>query len=90
MCLGKSLIALSICLMSGAVLADSGTTEAGDTQAKSRNDPDRVVCRTENEIGSLVHKKKTCMTVAQWREVSAQTGNAMEKNTAQNAKPGGG
>ena len=84
------LLAISLSLMGAAAQADSGTTPSAQTQQpKSRNDPDRMVCRTEYEIGSLVHKTKTCMTVAQWRELSAQTGAATEKYQAQNAKPGG-
>lgn len=83
-------LAISLCLIGTAALADSGTTPPAETQqAKSRNDPDRMVCRTEYEIGSLVHKTKTCMTVAQWRDLSAQTGTATEKYQAQNGKPGG-
>ena len=82
-------IALGIALAasSTAALAESATDSSG---TKPRNDPDRVVCRTENEIGSLVHKRKTCLTIAQWRELSSETGNNMEKREALGAKPGGG
>jgi len=87
---GTPVLTISLCLMGATAQADSGTSPSVQTQqTKSRNDPDRMVCRTEYEIGSLVHKTKTCMTVAQWRELSAQTGAATEKYQAQNAKPGG-
>lgn len=85
-----ALIALALGSANAAALADSTTaTPAQPQTTKARNDPDRLVCRTENEIGSLVHKRKTCLTVAQWRELSAETGRSLEKREALRSGPGG-
>lgn len=87
----NALIALALCSASAAALADRTTATPNQPQTtKSRNDPDRMVCRTETEIGSLVHKRKTCLTVAQWRELSAETGRGVEKREAlRSGGPGG-
>lgn len=83
------IVALGVALALGSTAG--WAADANDSKTtKPRNDPDRVVCRTENEIGSLVHKRKTCLTIAQWRELSSETGNNMEKREALGAKPGGG
>lgn len=58
--------------------------------AKSSKDPNRIICRTDDEIGSRIHKKRICLTAAQWRDVSHESGFATERKEALVAKPGGG
>lgn len=58
--------------------------------AKSSKDPNRIICRTDDEIGSRIHKRKICMTAAQWRDVSHESGLATERREALVSKPGGG
>lgn len=43
---------------------------------------ERLICHEDNEIGSLVHKKKLCMTAAQWRQVTAENAGEFERHTA--------
>jgi hypothetical protein len=62
----------------------------GSSSSSARNkDPNRMICRTEEQIGSRVQKRRTCMTAAQWKDVSAEANRNLEKNTAQLPKPGG-
>lgn len=56
--------------------------------AKDSKD-ERVVCRTQAETGSRLAKKKICMTVAEWRDLSFRQGQALDKRTAELPKPGG-
>lgn len=36
--------------------------------AKTRDNHDRMVCKYDNEPGSRLVRRKTCLTAAQWRE----------------------
>jgi hypothetical protein len=47
------------------VFEDSSPPAAKTASAKS--DLDKVVCRTEDEIGSRLRAHKVCMTVEQWK-----------------------
>jgi len=79
-------------LVAGAVALAPFTALAEDTVAPAKPlDPSqRVVCRTENEIGSRLHKIKTCKTVAEWRDAASDAANLFEKHNALVAKGGGG
>lgn len=87
-----------LALIAGATQANAQTSvsQAGPQAApsaaapKSRNDPNRIICRTDDEIGSRVHKRKICMTAAQWNDVSHESGFATERKEALVSKPGGG
>ena len=62
------------------------------SQADNKDD-NRVVCRREVPIGSLIASRKVCLTKAQWEE-RATRGNdearrQMEENAARNATPSG-
>ena len=39
---------------------------------KARSDLDKVVCRTQEEIGSRLQNHKVCMTVDQWKVYAQQ------------------
>lgn len=60
-----------------AVPASDAATAAGTAQAvkiTDKNHPDYVRCRSEQVIGSLAKRKKTCLTNREWEEI-ARTGN---------------
>ena len=55
------------------LLASVATTaNAGHSSDKSLRDPNRVVCRTEDVVGSRLQTKKTCMTAMQWDQMEQQ------------------
>lgn len=59
---------LLVCL---ALTASSGAVLAADVQApaaESVANADKMICKKEGETGSLVKRRKTCMTAAQWRD----------------------
>lgn len=89
----NSLLALALLSLAAPVAAEDPaqpTTTSDQSTAKKRdNSADRMICRTEDEIGSHLRKKKICMTAAQWRDVSFQSGQQVDKRTAEQPKPGG-
>lgn len=63
------------------------------TQAKPQADPlDKIVCRTEEGLGSRLNKKKVCMSLRDWKEQAddsrAET-ERMQQMHAQQMKPDG-
>lgn len=72
--------------------ATPAAATAPTTVAKAlpANDVNRVVCRTEDVLGSRLKKQKTCMTLGQWRDVSRQSGDWLEKRTSMKGSMGGG
>ncbi len=56
-------------------------TAAPATQTAATADPmDKVVCKREEETGSLVKKKKkVCATRRQWEALAAKTREAMDQ-----------
>lgn len=73
-------------VMTAALLA-TGLPAMADTpattEAAPENPGDRVVCRTETEIGSRLHRRRICMTLNQWREVGQRSGQAVERRSTQ-------
>ena len=79
----RSLIALAFAAGAAPLLAeDTGTTVVKDPANE------RLVCRTQAETGSRLSKKKICMTVSEWRELSFRQGQSIDKRTAELPKPG--
>lgn len=83
------LTAVLLWTASAAAAADPAPVAAA-APAKPESKLNRVVCRTDDEIGTRVAKRKICMTVAQWREVGKQSGDWLDHRTGTLAKPGGG
>ena len=53
-----------------------------------RSDPDYVRCRSEPIIGSLVRKRKICMTNSEWEQY-ARAGNADSRGFLDDIAKGG-
>jgi hypothetical protein len=45
--------------------------------------PERMICREDNAIGSLLKKERTCMTSSQWKEQGHRQGMELERTEAQ-------
>ena len=77
-------------ILSGSipVLADEPAPKKEDVKKEDPNQ--RVVCHTDTDIGSRLRKSRTCMTVAQWRELNDQAGAATERKEVQTMLRGGG
>ena len=42
-------------------------------------DPNRVICRTEQQIGSRLSKIKRCHTAAEWSEIKRENRRVIDK-----------
>ena len=66
-----ALIAAALLIIPSPVLAqivfdDSPPPAAPAKGAKSKNDVDKVVCRTQDTLGSRLQAHQVCMTKSQW------------------------
>lgn len=48
-------------------------------------DPNKVICKTEDVIGSRLQTKKTCLTAQQWEDMNRETRQTVDR--VQNYKP---
>lgn len=80
--LTTTLIAATLVLVTTPAFAEDKPANTTAPAAKKEDPGDRIVCRTEEEIGSRLRKKKTCLTVAQWRELSARSGMKTDEMTS--------
>lgn len=84
MTITRSLIAVALIASATPLVAEETQPAAAIDKAK-----DKVVCRTQTETGSRLNKKKICMTLAEWRDLSFRQGQSIEKRTAELPRPGG-
>jgi hypothetical protein len=53
---------------------------AAQASAKLQNNPlDKIVCRTEEALGSRLNKKKVCMTMREWKDQADNSRDATER-----------
>jgi hypothetical protein len=65
--------ALVMALATPAIAAD----DKAQDQSAAQDVKEKKICRTETVTGSLVAKRRTCMTKAQWDELAANTRKTM-------------
>ncbi len=82
------LATLSVLSLSAPAFAQ-GAAPADGAQKRKEDEGKKVICRSEDRIGTRVQKRKICMTRDEWRQVSTESNMAIEKSTAQLARPGG-
>ena len=67
----------------GAVLvATAAIAQAASDTAGSRgpdNDPNRMICETQSEIGSRLSRRRICRTRAEWEAHRAETRKVTER-----------
>ena len=53
----------------------------------AKDNPDRIICETQEQIGSRIASKKICMTASQWKEHEAAVHSQLDqqKSTVQGA-----
>jgi hypothetical protein len=72
---------LAIVLLAAAP-AGAGTQANSTTQPPAQtavNPLDKIICRTEEGLGSRLDRKRVCMTVRQWKEQSEDSRQALER-----------
>ena len=55
----------------------------------AKDDSKRIICQTEQKIGSRLASKRVCMTAAQWKERELQTRRDLDQLHT-NTQPTGG
>jgi hypothetical protein len=85
--MNKTKVLFAISMLSLASSAVAQATQ--DTPKKPKGDPNRIICRTEDEIGSRIKKVRICLTAAEWRARAQNIGTDIEKREAAIAKTGG-
>ena len=83
-------LTMMACLTLAVGTAHAQTTPApADATATPKKDASqRLICHEDNEIGSIVHKKRICLTAAQWRQANQETGQEFERHVAQRSGAG--
>lgn len=69
-----------------AVAGASASDGAEATKAKSASDPNRVICRRVETIGSRLGSKRICQTAAQWAAQEAENRQDIERRQTTNWK----
>ena len=69
-----------IVILLAAAAPASAQAPAAQSAAKPQINPlDRIVCRTEEGLGSRLNKKKVCMTMREWKDQADDSRNATER-----------
>lgn len=72
---------VSIALVAAFAFSTAAFAEEA-TEKQDKNDPNRMICKAEEEIGSRLRSKKTCMTAAQWKEQRRLSRMEIDRNQA--------
>lgn len=68
-----------VMLVGAACVAAAGLTAANAATTSKKNDGDKVICRTIDELGSRLASKRVCLTRNQWREQQQMERQNLEK-----------
>ncbi|WP_414901003.1 hypothetical protein ACMT1E_13990 [Sphingomonas flavalba] len=74
-------------LVAGALLVPGTAFAAKDKPGDAgKKDPNRVICRTETDIGSRLSRSRQCYTAAEWQQIRRE--QRMMIDRAQQSKTG--
>jgi hypothetical protein len=80
----KSLV--SVALVAALSISSAALASDASTDKKDAKDPDRMICKAEEQTGSRLAKKKTCMTAAEWKETRRVQRMEIDRSQANNYK----
>lgn len=72
-------------ILSAALLSSASPTMLA---AKETN-KEKLICKREKQIGSMVRAKKTCLTKAEWDDMAAQSREEVNRAQRATSYPGG-
>ncbi len=77
----KTFLALALLLVGTAQPAFAQTAASQPRAAKSTSADklDKIVCQTEESLGSRLNVKRVCKTVREWREEAEGSREALER-----------
>jgi hypothetical protein len=78
-------LALSVAIAASMTFSSGGFAQ--DEGAKASKDPGRLICKAEEQTGTRIAKKKTCMTAVQWKEQRRTSRLEIDKHQANRYKP---
>jgi hypothetical protein len=70
---------MSLLLLTLAVAGVDSGTAGGATAAPKKPAKERLVCRTQERLGTRLGGKRVCNTKAEWAEIEAQSGAAVRE-----------
>ena len=74
------LVSIAIVLAAAAPAIAQTSPAPPAPQAKPQINPlDRIICRTEEGLGSRLNRKKVCMSVREWKEQAEDSRDAVER-----------
>jgi hypothetical protein len=88
----KAVLATGLLLSVTPALAQTQAADNSQQTSKPATNPDKVICESQQQIGSRIATKKVCMTAQQWKEHAAQIRQQLDSEHVgtQNAgSPGG-
>lgn len=68
-----------------SAVALAAVTAGAAPPAKGKDDSNKVICRTVQDIGSRLNKSRACHTKAEWAELRRQTRENVQR--IQDARP---
>lgn len=78
----KTLVLLAIALPVGAYAqapAANPSAKPVELAQVAKGDPNRMVCRSEDTIGSRLRRQKRCMTAQEWYDLHLDDRRALER-----------
>lgn len=75
-------VALLLAAAAPAMAQDPASDPA--TPTAKTNPLDKIICRTEEGLGSRLNRKKVCMTVREWKDQAQDSREATERMQQQN------
>jgi hypothetical protein len=70
---------IALVLALGLLAASPALAHPEDSDKHTATDPNKVVCKTEDVIGSRLQTQKHCMTVAQWTALQHEDYKVMDR-----------
>ena len=85
-----SALAMSVPAQAAGAPDPAATAPAANSPLASK-DPDRIICKREETVGTRLGGKKECHTAAQWDDISHESAAALTALQTANihANPGG-
>jgi len=67
-------------MLAGAALVAAGLCSTGALAADAKkNDSEKLICRTMDELGSRLASKRVCLTRTQWRQQEDMKREGLDK-----------
>ena len=82
----RILLAFPLGFAAGAALAtETPAPQAPRTETASRGNSDQIICRSVEEIGSRLSRRRVCRTRAEWADLQTQERQVVDR--VQSFKP---